>query len=88
MNNTDWRRDDWAKPRSHGTKLTEAEIAKIKAAYRAGRAVRDIARELKCASRTVSKYYGFFSAEGVVKTPERPKRKLPERHYKSNFDPQ
>ncbi|MBR0868893.1 helix-turn-helix domain-containing protein [Bradyrhizobium tropiciagri] len=79
-------KDDWKKPRSKGNHLTDAEIAQIKEAYKAGRTSRDIARELKCASRTTSKYYGFFEAEGVKKHSEsRPTPPGP-RFYKSSFE--
>jgi hypothetical protein len=59
------KRDDWEKPRSHGTKLTEVEIDRIKLGFVRGERIEDVARELAAASRTVSKYYGFFRAEGV-----------------------
>lgn len=73
------REDDWEKPRSKGTGLTTEEIGLIRLAYKAGRDYRDIARELKCASRTTSKYYGFFTAEGVQKDKRSIPLRLPER---------
>lgn len=79
--------DDWDKPRSRGTHLSDAEIELVKRAYRDERKIRDVARELKCASRTVSKYYGFFREEGVrtKSTPAKPVRGP--RYYTSNFEP-
>ncbi|WP_194474588.1 hypothetical protein [Bradyrhizobium sp. CCBAU 51753] len=82
-------KDDWEKPRSKGTHLTDAEIAQLKVAYRAGTRSRDAERTLKCATRTVNKYYGFFKAEGVIKDTERPSptpRSTSPRFYKSTFE--
>jgi hypothetical protein len=53
-------KDDWHKPRTQGNHLTADEIELIRAAFKAGRKPSVIARELKCASRTVSKYYQQF----------------------------
>jgi transposase len=76
--------DDWEKPRSKGQHLTEAEIATIKQDYLAGRHYRDVAKDLKCSSRIVSKYYGLFRAEGAVQNPKRPPV-AQNRFYKSDF---
>ena len=57
--------DDWEKPRSHGTRLTEAEIQFMREGYLSSRLYRDVARDLKCSSRIASKYYSLFAAEGV-----------------------
>ena len=51
--------DDWEKPRSRGTHLTEDEIGRIKDAYKAGRHYSEIARELKCSSRIHASITGF-----------------------------
>lgn len=58
-------KDDWPKPRTRGQRLSTAEIEKIKAGFIHRRTIRDVARELQCASRNVTKYYGYFRAEGV-----------------------
>jgi hypothetical protein len=82
-------RDDWEKPRGKGQHLTADEIAFIRTGYKQGRRYSDVARELKCSSRVVSKYYGFFRAEGVpVKTaaPFNPAKQTTDRFYKSNFE--
>lgn len=81
--------DDWEKPRSKGTHLTEDEIAAVKLAFQNGRHIRDVARELKCASRTITKYYGLLRAEGAPQTPTRRKPTVPRssRFYQSNFEP-
>lgn len=59
--------DDWKKPRSNGTGLTEAEIAFIKASYMDKLSIEYVARKLQCASRTVTKYYGIFRDQGLDK---------------------
>jgi len=58
-------KDDWPKPRTPGQKLTAAELDRIKHGFVHRRTIRDVARELQCASRNVTKYYGYFRAEGV-----------------------
>lgn len=79
--------DDWEKPRSKGQHLTDSEIGQLKAAFKAGRTSRDIARELQCSSRIASKYYGYFEAEGAKREPSpRTTPSLPNRHYRSSFD--
>lgn len=80
-------KDDWEKPRSKGQHLTADEIALIRRGYLTNRFYRDIARELKCSSRVVSKYYGLFQAEGLRKGRDlEPKKKVGEgRFYKSTF---
>ena len=85
------QKDDWEKPRSKGQHLTPAEITFIKLEYRKGSKIQDTARTLKCSSRVVAKYYGFFKAEGTVKNTERPYREFAPvkpgpRFYKSNFE--
>lgn len=81
--------DDWEKPRSHGTHLTESEIDQIKQAYIDELMVRDIARELKCSSRVAYKYYSLFRAEGVRQKTDLQKtaQKIGPRYYRSNFEP-
>lgn len=80
-------RDDWVKTRSRGVHLSDDEIAFIRKGYREDRTIRDVARDLKCSSRNVTKYYGFFRAEGVVKGSATPKKlPLPDRFYKSSFE--
>lgn len=83
------RTDDWEKPRSKGQHLTTKEIAFIKAEFLKGTRPHDTARALKCSSRVVSKYYGFFIAEGLtsnVGKPFDPSKARAERFYKSSFD--
>lgn len=79
-----WRQDDWIKTRSNGVHLTEDEIAGVKRSFVAGEKIYDVAKRLKCSSRTIVKYYGFFRAEGVREKPA--KRPLADRHYKSSFE--
>ena len=76
--------DDWEKPRSKGQHLTETEIATIKQSYLVGRNFRDVAKDLKCSSRIVSKYYGQFRSEGAVQNAKRP-AVAQNRFYKSDF---
>lgn len=83
------RQDDWEKPRSKGQHLTAKEVAFIKAEFLKGTKAYDTARALKCSSRVVSKYYGFFVAEGCApgnRGPFDPSKARAERFYKSNFD--
>ncbi|MBV5269022.1 MAG: hypothetical protein JZU55_02725 [Afipia sp.] len=83
------RRDDWEKPRSKGQHLTATEIAFIKSEFLNGTKAHDTARALKCSSRIVSKYYGFFVAEGCVsgnRAPFDPAKARSDRFYKSNFE--
>lgn len=77
-------KDDWVKPRSRGQHLCEDEIATIKHGYRNGRTVRDLARELKCSSRTVAKYYGFFREEGARRSACPALSRLPRRRRTSS----
>lgn len=67
-------RDDWAKPRSHGQHLTEAEKKRLEELFRAGEKYEYAARELKCSSRVASKYFSFFKAAGVPRGPSVPLR--------------
>ncbi len=83
-------RDDWEKPRSRSMHLTEDEIAFIREGYRAGRSIRDVARSLKCSSRTVVKHYGFLTASGIPRGEEKPTVSVPPRKtrfYTSSFEP-
>jgi hypothetical protein len=85
-------RDDWIKTRSRGNHLTEAEKVFIKEQFVRGRRSRDVARELQCSSRIVSKYYGFFRAQGVPigarRAPAPEANPLPprSRFYRSSFE--
>lgn len=84
------RKDDWGKPRSRGTHLTESEKATIMRSLRNGRPAREVARELACSTRIVTKYYSLFRADGSARKtrgPDTPARRtLPDRHYRSNFE--
>jgi len=62
--------DDWRKPRSRGTRFTTEEIERIKRGFQHQEKIRDVARELQASSRNVTKYYGFFRAEGVIQFPK------------------
>lgn len=91
-------KDDWLKPRSRSTHLTAAEIALLRAAYDNRRRPSDIARELKCSSRIVYKYYTIFRGKlvsfkpkraapvAVVRNPEPVFQASASRFYKSNFE--
>jgi hypothetical protein len=81
------KRDDWEKPRSHGCHLTEAEISRLRQAYKDGVNSRTVALELRCSSRVVSKYYGFFKAEGVRKTISAVPLRLPQQAEGSRIRP-
>lgn len=77
--------DNWVKPRSNGTHLTEAEIAEVRVAFASKQKIETVARRLQCASRTVSKYYGLFRAECVAQRKKRPVAQ--DRFYTSDFKP-
>lgn len=78
-------KDDWV-VRSKGNRLTAAEIAFVRQCYIDKKKMRDTARELKCSSRTISKFFGYFRAEGVRQGPREHIPATP-RHYTSNFEP-
>lgn len=95
MRHTPYVRDDWDKPRTHGMKLTAAEIQRIRVAFNIGIHAREIARELQCSSRVANKYYGQFrgykrpTPHEKPKITERPKSPRPvgkSRFYTSNFE--
>lgn len=80
-------KDSWDKPRNQGQHFTDDEIAQIKIAYQTRRKPNDIARELKCSSRNVAKYYRQFREQGVGQAQERPFNPSRDgRYYKSNFE--
>jgi len=87
---------DWRATRTHGEHLTEEEIARMRAAFEAGRRTEDIAEELRCSGRIANKYYAMFRGtpqkQGrprnlMICTP-RPPAPMPKksRFYKSNFE--
>lgn len=92
------RKDDWERPRSKGQHFTPAEMRVIEDGFAAKRRPRDVARELRCATRTV---YGHFAA--LAGTPNKffPRKKVRKqsmqgrpmpalgasRFYKSEFVP-
>lgn len=76
-----WNKDDWDKPRTNGDKLTQAEIEFIWKSRREGKKIVDIARELKCASRTVKKYSGAMRPLRQSRAPAKPNL------YHSMFEP-
>lgn len=83
--------DDWEKPRTHGEHFTEAEIAVIREGFRTDRRARDVARELKCATRTINLHYGLLRCEVPIRhrlkpRPQRKKIDRDSRFYKSNFE--
>lgn len=53
------------RPRTTADRLKPVEIERIRDSFIAGRQIKVVARELQCSTRTVTKYYGFFRAEGV-----------------------
>ena len=57
--------DDWEKPRSHGTALTKEKLEFVRTSFIDRVPIETVARKLKCSSRTVTKYYGYYRAEGV-----------------------
>jgi IS30 family transposase len=81
------KKDDWNKPRTKAMRLTETEISEVKIAFQMGRKVRDIARELQCASRTVSRYYSLFRAEGIAQGQHVRRPVTCNRFYSSDFEP-
>jgi DNA-binding Lrp family transcriptional regulator len=61
-------KDDWEKiPRKGSAHFTEAEIETMKAGYRNSRPARDVARELKCSSRSVIERYRAWRQAGMKK---------------------
>jgi hypothetical protein len=78
-------KDDWEKPRSHGTALTEGEMAYIKREMMGGRSAHDVAKELRCATRTVDRHFAAFRTE-ESKHREPRRRVAQDRFYKSNFE--
>jgi len=63
------KKDTWEKPRSHGTGLTADELAFVRQSFIEGARIDHVAKKLQCASRTVTKYYGYFRAGGVKQKP-------------------
>lgn len=80
--------------RGKGDFMTEAEIETLRAAFRADRDPGDVAAELRCSRRSVTRYYAMF--RGSPQKLGRPKYRepiravravpLPSRFYKSNFE--
>lgn len=58
--------DDLRRKRSRGNHLTEAEVAKARALYQAGRLVEDIADQLNCSLRAVYRNTRDLRANGTV----------------------
>lgn len=54
------RKDDWERPRNTGQHLTPDEVRVIRDGFAAKRKPSDIARELKCASRTVYAHFAVL----------------------------
>jgi IS30 family transposase len=95
------KKDDWEKTRTAGVHLSADEVAKIEAGFKVGRGYREVARELKCASRTVSRHYEMLRTEGID-CPRPPRARLyskpasefsptpaaerPSRFYKTTFE--
>lgn len=88
------KQDQWRKPRSNGNHFTEDEINKVWAAYKANRAPKDIARELKCSSRSINRYYSMIR-EGRNFLCSKPRKVVPvievrrvpvDRFYHGSFD--
>lgn len=61
--------DDWSKPRGRHDHFSKGEIAYLRQAYKEGILPKVVARELRCATRTVNVWFANFRAEGVPKEP-------------------
>jgi hypothetical protein len=53
------------KPRGRNDYLNADEIKFIRESFVARHRIKYVANKLNCSTRNVSKYYGFFRAEGV-----------------------
>lgn len=88
------KKDDWEKPRPRHVHFTAEEEAVVMAAFKANRPAREVARELKCATRTIHMRYRIMRGDPVVRghrtlgtrVVQRRPALLPERHYKSDFN--
>jgi hypothetical protein len=49
--------DDWEKRRTNGQCLNADEVRIVEDGYRIGRSAREVARDLKCATRTINARY-------------------------------
>lgn len=91
--------EDWFKPRTHGQRLTRDEIDFIRAAHARGDIARLVARQLRCTTRIIRKYFAQFEgrAPAIAKrrpipSVEKPKPPQPKsvptpNFYRSNFEP-
>lgn len=84
----------WGYPRTQGQRLTEAEIAKLREAFTAGRRADDIASELRLSTRNANKYYSMFRGMHIPRSKPVPKPRTTaralgpqrSRFYTSNFE--
>lgn len=58
-------KDDWHKPRTKRQHLTPQEVDLAREWYAAGMTSYDVARELKCASRSIRARFVKFRQEGT-----------------------
>lgn len=63
--------DTWEKTRSRSQHFSPEDIAIIRNGYIEKITIASVAEQLKASIRNVSKYYGYFRAEGIWQKPER-----------------
>lgn len=78
------RRDDWHKPRTKGQFLTAREVAFVREEYAARTPARDVARELRCATRSIKAHYTKFKRAGIRRVGD--PVPVADRFYKSSFE--
>ena len=77
-------KDDWEKHRSKRQYITPQEIDLVREWYLAGMTSYDVARELKCASRSIRARFAKLRQEGL----RRPGDPVPvvDRRYRGSFE--
>lgn len=89
-----YRPDNWEKPRGHHEHFTNAELEAIGKGLRDGIPAKDMARKLKCTTRSVQIRYRqlrgettqHFRYRKAAPRPKAPPADRASRHYKSNFE--
>lgn len=80
-------RDDWHKPRSEGTHLSQAELSQLEQAYRDGKTPKEAARLISCSSRTARRRFEQFRDEGLLEQEPPPARVTrAQRFYHPSFE--
>lgn len=87
--------ETWPVIRGKGLHFTDRELGSIQQAFRDGRDVNDIARELLCSKRAIYVHYARMRGidgrkRGAVPRPAsqpRPAKAPPSRFYRSSFQP-